>query len=163
MNSALREWAKCYHIEVPWVIDEAWQIVFSAILYAQKGIDPVKAFGTCRRKMQPRMDSRSFQLPPWDTEAESETSYVKRANEAWAKSRDEYIAETKRALESKGFLKVPRRRKRKYTDKHLEWAVLYQCAPKSINELAEQYREDTETIRISVTRILKPLGFEPPT
>jgi hypothetical protein len=59
---------------------------------------------------------------------------------------------------------IPARRKRRLDKKlQFEWAAFRLCARMPVEELADQYREDTEAIRISVARILKDLGFDPPT
>ena len=74
------------------------------------------------------------------------------------------MAATKAELAKAGLERVPGQRKRRLNKEFpFEWAALHRCAGKSIEEIADQYAEDTEAIRISVSRILKGLGFLPPT
>ena len=90
--------------------------------------------------------------------------YRIRADREWRRLRDEYIQATIAELENAGLKRVPAPRKRRFaTELRFTWAVLHRCCGKSIDELADEYREETETIRISVSRILKDLGFESPT
>ena len=41
--AAIRDWARSFHIDVNWIVDEAWGIVIVAIDYSNNEIDPVKA------------------------------------------------------------------------------------------------------------------------
>jgi|ERR1017187_1554038 hypothetical protein len=161
---AIRKWARRYHIEADWVISEAQDIAMVGPLYAQKGIDPVLAFGTWRRALPVKNTHRAFELPAWDPYAETPEAYRIRADREWQRVRDDYIQATSAELERAGLKQVPAPRKRKFvTELRFTWAALHRCSGKSIDELADEYREDTETIRISVSRILKDLGFESPT
>ena len=160
----IRKWATQYHIEADWVINEAQDIAIVGLLYAQKGIDPVLAFGTWRRALPVKNTHRTFELPAWDPYAETPEAYRIRADREWQRVRDDYIQATSAELERAGLKQVPAPRKRKFvTELRFTWAALHRCSGKSIDELADEYREDTETIRISVSRILKDLGFESPT
>jgi hypothetical protein len=164
LYGAIREWAKGFRIEADWVINEAHDATILGIRYTQTGIDPVTAFGSWRRSICAKDITRPFQLPTWDTNAESESGYIARADNAWRQARDEYVAATKNELERAGLREVPARRKRRLDPElRLEWTALYRCGGKPIEELADHYCEETEVIRISVSRILKDLGFEPGT
>ena len=162
--AATAKWAKDFNIEAPWIIDEAYSAVVCGLLYAGKGIDPIEAFGTWRRSTPVLNRKWAFQLPAWDPPAESERAYIARANREWPRLRDEYVAATKAELARSGLERVPARRRRRVNPEfRFEWAALHRCGGKPIEELADQYREDTEVIRISVSRTLKGLGFELPT
>jgi len=162
--AAIRGWAREFNIEVGWVVQEAWEIVVVAITYAHKGIDPLKAFGTWWRSKHPGNGTRAFLLPSWNPREESPTAYAVRANRAWKQLRDKYIAATKIELENAGLEAVPKRRKRQFPEElRFKWAVLHKCAGTPIKKLADESRQDTEVIRIAISRILKDLGFEPPT
>jgi hypothetical protein len=158
--AAIRDWARSFHIDVNWIVDEAWGIVIVAIDYFQKKIEPLKAFGTWRRSLHPGTGTHPFLLPAWNPHQESPGAYAVRANKAWTQVRKEYIATKKKELSEAGLKGVPRSREREFSEElRFEWAVLYRCAGKSIEELADTYREDAEAIRISVSRILKDLGL----
>lgn len=164
LYGAIRRWARRYNIEVDWMISEAHSAVFIGLLYAQKGIDPALAFGTWRSKLRVRKAYRDFRLPAWDSEAESPQAYIDRADQEWRRVRDEYIESTRAELAAAGLKQIPIPRKRRLTNEaRFTWAVLHQCSGKSVDEVADEYREDTETVRISVARVLKELGFTPPT
>jgi hypothetical protein len=141
--AAIRDWARGFNIEVGWVVEEAWTIVVVAIGYANKGIDPLTAFGTWWRKTHPGGDTRAFLLPAWNPREESQTAYAVRANKAWKQLRDEYITATKIELEKAGLEAVPKRRKRQFPEElRFEWAVLHKCEGTPIEELADKYREE---------------------
>jgi len=159
----IRGWARSYKIEVNWVIDEAFSAVVLGLRYAETGIDPVEAFGGWRRT-HAGTAMRAFQLPAWEPLEECEPSYIARADRAWRQARKQYIAATKADPANAGRKLLPAPRKRRISPGlRLKWAVLHRCAGKSIEELADEYREETEPIRISVSRVLKDLGFDPPT
>lgn len=163
ISAAILAWAKSFHIDVEWVLREAFDAAFLGLQYVRKGIDPLEAFGTWRRGADGAL-RRAFQLPAWEPYAESEENYTRRANAEWKQARNEHVAATKGELASARAWKVrPRRKRRLGADLHFKWAALHRCTGMSIEELADLYSEDTEAIRISVSRILKDLGFEPPT
>ena len=156
---AIRDWARTFNIETEWVIREAFDATVVALTYAGKGIDPVKALGTWRRPHE-GSSRKPFDLPLWDPYTESEGTYLARANTEWERVRDQHIADTKTELKNEGAVPVPAKRKREADpDVRFEWAAMKRCAGKSIKELADQYLEDTEAIRIAVSRVLKDLGF----
>ncbi len=160
---AIRDWAKTFSIDTEWVIAEAYDASIVALTYAEKGIDPMKALGTWRRSRHGSA-RKPFDLPAWDPYRESEDAYIVRANTAWELVRAQHVEETKSRLEVEGAAPMPaKRRRRPDPDVRFEWAALNWCAGKSINELADQYLEDTEAIRIAVARVLKDLGFGRPT
>jgi hypothetical protein len=162
--SAIREWARRFNIEAAWIVSEAYGIVILGLRYAESGIDPVLAFGGWRRKMHPRKTHQAFLLPAWDPEAETPAAYVVRADQEWQRLRDQHIEAKKAELERSGFRKVPAPRTKKFSlELRLTWAVLHRCGGKSVDDLADEYREETEAIRISVARILKDLGLQSPT
>jgi len=163
MSHAILAWAKSFHIDVDWVLREAFDAAFVGFQYVRKGIDPLKAFGTWRRGAGGSA-TRAFQLPAWDPYAESEENYIRRANAGWTQSRKEHIAAMKLELGRANASKVrPRRKTRLGADFHFKWAVLHQCASMTVEALADLDGEDVEVIRISVSRLLNDLGFELPT
>jgi hypothetical protein len=110
--------------------------------------------------MRPRSANRIFQLPAWDPTVESESSYIARSDAAWKQLRGEYVTVTKLELAKAGLKKLPARRKRRLNaELRIEWAALFRCAGWSIEEIADRDAEETEAVRISVSRILKDLGF----
>jgi len=156
------DWARRFNIEADWVINETRDIALSGILYSRKGIDPVLAFGTWRRSLRPTTAKRSFLLPAWDPNTETQPAFIARANGEWRRLRDEYVSATKAELEKAGLKRVPASRMRNFAKElRYTWAALHQCAGTPIDALADQYRQETEAVRISVTRILRDLGFEP--
>lgn len=161
----VRDWAAGFKIETNWVIAEACDTIFSGIVYAEKGIDPVLAFGTWRRSPQPTRDIRPFQLPAWNPRVETKPSYVTRADRAWAQLRDAYVKETESDLVRVGLKRVPAKRDENEVtaEVRFEWAALRQCTITSIDDLADRYGVETERIRVSTDRILKGLGFRPRT
>jgi hypothetical protein len=160
----IRDWARYFNIEIGWVITEAYDAVILSLRYWELGKDPVNAFGAWRRTMTPRDAIRAFELPSWDPFAESATKYVARADRAWKRARNQYLRDTQDELKKAGLKPVPKSRKRRLgPDLRFTWAAWHRCAGRSIKDLADEYKEDTEAIRISVSRILKDLGFSEPT
>ncbi len=162
-SAATLAWAKSLHIDVDWVLEEAFTAAFMGFQYAHRGIDPLEAFGTWRRGVGGSA-TRAFQLPAWDPYFESEEDYIRRANAGWRQARKEHIATRKLELARARASKVrPRRKTRLGADFHFKWAVLHRCADMTFEELADLEGEDVEAIRISVSRLLRDLGFETPT
>jgi hypothetical protein len=163
MSAATLAWAKSFHIDVDWVLREAFDAGFMGFQYVRKGIDPLEAFGTWRRGADGSA-RRAFQLPAWDPFMESEKNYIRRANAEWGQAREEHIAARKLELARAGASSVrPRRNTRLGAALHFKWAVLHRCAGMTFEELADLDGEDLEAIRISVSRLLKDLSFELPT
>jgi hypothetical protein len=161
---AIGNWARRFNIETGWVIDEVWCTAFTGIAYEEKGIGAVLAFGTWRRSPQPTHDTRAFQLPAWDPRVETKPSYIARADGAWEQLRDAYVEQTENDLLRLGLKRIPAKRKNRVTaEVRFEWAALLQCTDTPIDDLAERYNAETETIRVSTDRILKGLGFPPRT
>ena len=112
----------------------------------------------------PLANSTHSAVIAWKPREESPAAYAVRANRAWKQLRNEYIAATKIELENAGLETVPKRRKRQFSEElRFKWAVLHKCAGTSIKQLADESRQDTEVIRIAISRILKDLGLELPT
>jgi hypothetical protein len=154
---AVRKWAKDFHIEADWVIREAVDAALTGLVYYQRGIDPVKAFGTWRRPIRGSAKAQ-LELPAWQPYMESEQSYIARLDAALKEWIDSHIAAKKSELA--GVKPVPARRKRgPEPDKRFEWAALHRCIGTPIKTLADQNCECTEVVRISVSRVLKDLGF----
>jgi hypothetical protein len=160
----VRGWAKRFNIETNWVVKEACDTVLMAILYNKEGIDLVLAFGTWRREHGADREMRAFQLPTWNPLVETDLSYIARANIAWDQLRDAYVAETKNEMIKAGLKQVPAKRQKQVpAEVCFESVALHQCTGTSIDDLADQYDVETETIRVSVARISKALGFRPRT
>jgi hypothetical protein len=157
--SAVQDWAKSFHIDVAWVHQQALDALDVKLFHIYEKIDSTQIFGMWRRSItSPRL--MTFELPGWDPLVESESRYVARADREWRRLRSEYVGRAKAELDEHNFKRVPSRRKRRLSPElRFEWAALHRCAGVSIESLADQYREETEAIRISVSRTLAELGL----
>jgi len=139
LKSALHRWAKEFHAEQDWFLDEILRTLrgWSVAPDWRESLrtNPIVTAPIVPKVGDLAMGERfSFENEPWDPQWRPSDDYKREARKKFEKELSEYITAGKQRAESHGLKRAPH----KYSIPNIEWFVLYQFAGFSSTRIANE-------------------------